>query len=116
MNQIIDLSYVETSTTESSVKLSIIDNKIYKEYYTQRKFKSQKEINILIEHLVIDLNYIMNKQDSSHVEFVDSKTGNIRYVFWTNNSVEKYYKECIGDVKPDTSLLTFNEIPYTYFS
>jgi hypothetical protein len=116
MNQIIDLSYVETPTTESGVKLSIIDGKIYKEYYTERKFKSQSEINTLIEYLVINLNFTMDKQSSSHVEFIDNKTGNIRYVFWTNNSVEKYYKECLGDVKPDTSLLKFNGESYTYFS
>jgi PKD repeat protein len=116
MNQTINLSYTETPTTESSVKLSIINGKIYKEYYAQRKFQSKHEIDRLIEHLVIDLNFTMNKQDSSCVEFVDSKTGNIRYVFWINNSVENYYKEYLGNVKPDTSLLTFNGTPYTYFS
>jgi len=116
MNQTIDISYAETPTTESSVKLSIINGKMYKEYYTQRKFQSKYEVDRLIEHLVINQNFTMNKQDSSCVEFVDSKTDNIRYVFWINNSVEKYYKEYLGDVKPDTSLLTFNDVPYTYFS
>ena len=115
MNQTVSLYYNETPTTESSVDLVVDQGKIYKRYYSKRNFNSKEEVNYLIEHLVIDLNYTMDKQTSEYAEFVDRQTGNVRYVFWVNNSVEKYYREYLSDAKVDDSLLNFKATPYYYF-
>ena len=115
MNQTVSLYYNETPTTESSVDLVVDQGKIYKRYYSKRNFNSKEEVNYLIEHLVIDLDYTMDKQTSEYAEFVDRQTGNVRYVFWVNNSVEKYYREYLTSAKVDDSLLNFKATPYYYF-
>ncbi len=115
MNQTVSLYYQETPTTESSVDLVVDQGKIYKRYYSKRNFNSKEEVNYLIEHLVIDLDYTMDKQTSEYAEFVDRQTGNIRYVFWVNNSVEKYYREYLTNANVDDSLLIFKATPYYYF-
>lgn len=115
MNQTVSLYYHETPKTECCVDLVVDQGKIYKRYYSKRNFNSKQEMDYLIEHLVIDLDYTMDKQTNDYVEFVDRQTGNIRFVFWLNNSVEKIHREYLGDVKADDSLLNFTATPYYYF-
>jgi hypothetical protein len=107
MNQTVSIIYNETYSTESAVDLVIENGKVWKQNYSKRAFNNKKEVDLFIEHLIIDLNYIMDKHSSDRAEFIDLQTGNIRYVIWTNNTIEKYYREYLGEIKEDESLLNF---------
>jgi hypothetical protein len=107
MNQTVNIIYNETYSTESAIDLIIENGKVWKQHYSKRVFDDKKEVDLFIEHLVIDLNYIMDKHSSDRAEFIDLQTGKIRYVIWTNNTIEKYYKEYFGKIEEDNSLVGF---------
>lgn len=112
MNQTVSIIYNQTFNTENLVDLIIENGKVWKQNYSKRNFNNKKEVDLFIEHLIIDLNYIMDKQLSDRAEFIDLHTGNIRYVIWTNNTIEKFYREYLGEVQVDNSLLSFSLANY----
>jgi hypothetical protein len=112
MNQTVSILFNETVNTESALDLVIENGKVWKQHYYKRVFDDKKEVDLFIEHLVIDLNYIMDKHSSDRAEFIDLQTGKIRYVIWTNNTIEKYYKEYLGEIQVDNSLLSFSLANY----
>lgn len=107
-SQYLNAFYNETRTTENSVDIEVENGKVYKSYYSQRKFKDVQLMYELMHYLLVNENYTMDKQEKGRIELVDRKTGLIRYVFWPNISVEKYYREYIGDVSADYSLENFS--------
>jgi len=107
MNQTVSIIYNETSSTESALDLVIENGKVWKQHYSKRIFDNKKEVDLFIEHIIIDLNYIMDKHSFDRAEFIDHQTGNIRYVIWTNNTIEKIYREYLGEMKEDNSLIKF---------
>lgn len=107
MNQTVSIIYNQTVNTETLVDLIIENNKVWKQHYSKRVFDNKKEVDLFIEYLVIDLNYIMDKHFSDRAEFIDLQTGKIRYVIWTDNVIEKYYREYLGEINEDNSLLGF---------
>jgi hypothetical protein len=110
MNQTVSIIYNETSSTESALDLVIENGKVWKQHYSKRIFDNKNKVDLFIEHLIIDLNYIMDKHSSDRAEFIDLQTGNIRYVIWTNNTIEKYYREYLGEMKEDNSLIKFEPV------
>jgi hypothetical protein len=107
-SQYLDVFYDETATTGNSVFVVVENNKVYKSHYSQRKFKDAQLMYDLMHYLLVNENYTMDKQDKGRIELVDRKTGLIRYVFWPNMSVEKYYREYMGDASADYSLENFS--------
>jgi hypothetical protein len=107
MQNSVSAYYFETPNTENSVDVVVENGKIYKSYYSKRNFTSRNDVDELIYHLVVQEGFIMDKSFKDRTEFVDTKTGSVRYVFWTNNSVEKYYREEVGRVNVDNSLVYF---------
>ena len=107
MQNTVNAFYHETPRTENSVDVVVENGKIYKSHYSKRNFKSRAEIDELIYQLVVNEGYVMDKSFKDRTEFVDTYTGLVRYVFWTNNSVEKFYREQVGQVDVDTSLVHF---------
>jgi hypothetical protein len=107
MQNSVNAYYYENPTTENAVDVLVENGKIYKSYYSKRNFKSREEIDELIYHLVVKDGFVLDKSFKDRTEFVDTKTGSVRYVFWTNNSVEKIYREEVGRVDVDNSLVYF---------
>jgi hypothetical protein len=107
MQNSVNAYYYENPTTENCVDIVVENGKIYKSYYSKRNFQSRADIDELIYHLVVKDGFVMDKSFKDRTELVDTKTGSIRYVFWTNNSVEKFYREEVGRVNVDNSLVYF---------
>ena len=107
-SQYLNAYYNETTTTENSVDVVVESGKVYNSYYSQRKFKDVKLMYELMHDLLVNENYTMDKQEKGRIELVDRKTGHVRYVFWPDMSVEKYYREYMGDVSADYSLENFS--------
>lgn len=107
MSQSMIAYYNETAFTENAVNVIIKNNKIYKYYYSQRAFNNKYEIDELIYDLTLVKGFVLNKTDKMKTEFIDFKTGLIRYIFWPNNVVERIVEEQIGDATADNSLIEF---------
>ena len=107
MQSSVNAYYYENPTIENSVDIIIENDKIYKSHYSKRIFTSRCDIEDLLHHIVVKDGFVMDKSFKDRTEFVDTKTGSIRYIFWTNNSVEKIYREEVGRVNIDNSLAYF---------
>lgn len=104
-SQSFSLYYDETPFMENAVDLVIENNKIYKSYYLQQKRLSHESIEHLIHQLIVENDFIMDKEYKESREFVDSKSGSVRFIIWNDNSVEKMYKVYLGEATPDFSLV-----------
>jgi len=107
MENSINVYYKESPTTEKCIDVVVENSRIYKRYYSKRNFKSNVDINNFIYHIVVKEGFVLDKSNSDCSEFVDIKTGLIRYIFWFNNSVEKLYFEEIGNINIDDNSMFF---------
>ena len=95
----------ETYCSEQFIDLVVENGRVFKRYYSKLNLLTRDEINNLISKITIEDNFIVDKVLKERIELVDSKTGKIRYTIWNDNSVEKYFMEDLGLVKPENCLL-----------
>lgn len=107
MENSINVYYKESPTFEKCIDVIVENDKIYKKYYSKRNFKSNIDIHEFIYNIIVNDGFVLDKSNADCSEFVDIKTGLIRYIFWFNNSVEKLYLEEIGNINIDENSIFF---------
>lgn len=105
MQKFMEIYGEETYCSEQFIDLVVENNNVFKRYYSKLNLLTRDEINSLISKITIEDNFVIDKVLKERIELVDSKTGKIRYTIWNDNSVEKYFTEYLGPVKPEGSLL-----------
>ena len=86
----------ESMYSEKFIDIVTKNGRIYKRYYSKMNHIPRDELEHLIHKLMVEENYITDKELKGRMELVDSLTGKIRYVIWNDSSVEKYFMEDLG--------------------
>ena len=95
----------EDMREEHFIDVMVENGYLFKKYYSKINHMERNQIELLIEKLTIDQNFIIDKLSNERIELVDSKTGSIRYCIWNDSTVEKFFKMNLGLVKNDGALL-----------
>jgi len=105
MQKFMEIYGEESRYGEQFIDLIVENGHVFKRYYSKINLLTRDEINDLISKITIQDHFIIDKALNERIELVDSKTGKIRYTIWNDNSVEKYFTENLGPVKPENYLL-----------
>ena len=95
----------EDMREEHFIDVLVENGYLYKRYYSKINHMERNQIELLINKLTVEQNFIMDKLTNERIELIDSKTGKIRYCIWNDCTVEKYFMMNLGLIKPDGALL-----------
>ena len=86
----------ENMKEEHFIDVLVQNGYLFKRYYSKINNMERSQIELLIDKLIIDQNFIIDKLTNEKIELIDSKTGEIRYCIWNDSTVEKYFMMNLG--------------------
>lgn len=78
----------ETENFEEFLDLVYKNEKTLLRYYIKKNDISREEINRMIDTLVINFNFVLDRSRGDRTELIDVQTGKTRFYVWNDGMVE----------------------------
>ena len=98
--QSITLHENETNHTFQNSQVYVENNKVYQLSYDYRDLHSQEQVNKVIEKLVIDNGYVLEKDKNQKIKLVNPLIPDVEYTIWTDSyGITKKTNRLIGNLE-----------------